>query len=54
MNYQLFLFYYLIINCLIYTFYCNDEITYLKEKVKFIIFDDFHVGPDVSNLIYYN
>ncbi|WKS77708.1 hypothetical protein CPCDC_5g540 [Cryptosporidium sp. 43IA8] len=51
MNYQLFLFYYLIINCLIYAFYCNDEITYLKEKVKFIIFDDFHIGPDNKSIL---
>ncbi|KAH8584045.1 uncharacterized protein ELE39_002803 [Cryptosporidium sp. chipmunk genotype I] len=54
MNQQLFLFYYLIFNCLIYSFYCNDEIndiTYLREKVKFIIFDDFHIGPDNKSIL---
>ncbi|OII71271.1 uncharacterized protein cubi_01746 [Cryptosporidium ubiquitum] len=54
MNYHLLLCY-LIFNCLIYSFYCNDEvnddINYLKEKVKFIIFDDFHIGPDNKSIL---
>ncbi|KAJ1604788.1 hypothetical protein OJ253_3474 [Cryptosporidium canis] len=55
MKYYLFLIYYLIFNYLLYPLHCNEEIdndiSYLREKVKFIIFDDFHIGPDNKSIL---